>query len=69
MLPEEIDALEEKAALLEQQLGDPGHVGNDVGKITELANQLDAARRDIEEKQELWFAIEEKREQLEQGKP
>ena len=69
VLPEEIDALEEKATLLEQQLGDPGHVGNDVEKITELANQLDAARRDIEEKQELWFAIEEKREQLEQGKP
>ena len=68
ILPDEIDALEQQVATLEQQIGDAGFHKNDVDKITALAADLAQAREDIDQKQDLWLEIEEKREALEQAK-
>ncbi|TDI58533.1 MAG: ATP-binding cassette domain-containing protein [Alphaproteobacteria bacterium] len=68
ILPDEIDDLESLVQDLEAKIGDSGFHGNAVDKITTLAEQLEAAKQDIDTKQDQWLMLEDQREQLEEAK-
>ena len=64
-LPDEIAALEAEIAKLESALGDPGAYARAPDRYMLASRRLETARKEREEKEEAWLALELKREEVE----
>jgi len=69
LLPEEIEALNQKITDLETKLSDPSFYGRDPEGFEKTSLTLQTSRHDLHHKEERWLELLEKEEALEKGKP